>query len=180
MPNLVGAIINIIWHLQKPSMFCVEKFCPDRSKIDADAGAVILMCVEVLTEVVGRHSFHMDSGYVSQYFHIPMVLFAGFHKLRVSRVSSRSTVFSCNEENTSLVGSQSRLYIVDRQFSVELYTSCCRLMCSTIKHQKLYVVLFFLFHSNFSYSAFLVLHLLYFIERIKMILNASIPVGCDV
>ncbi|KAL0923414.1 hypothetical protein M5K25_007470 [Dendrobium thyrsiflorum] len=134
MPNLVGAIINIVLHLQKPSIFYVEKFCPNKSKVDTDAGAVILKCIEVLTKVVGRRSFHMDSSFVSQYFHIPMALFAGFRKLMASRVTQNSSIFFCNKESTPLAGR--KLYVLDHQFSIELYTSCCRLMCSTIKNQK--------------------------------------------
>ncbi|XP_020693926.1 uncharacterized protein LOC110107847 isoform X2 [Dendrobium catenatum] len=134
MPNLVGAIINIVLHLQKPSIFYVEKFCHNKSKVDTDAGAVILKCIEVLTKVVGRRSFHMDSSFVSQYFHIPMALFTGFRKLMASRVSQNSSIFFCNKESTPLAGR--KLYVLDHQFSIELYTSCCRLMCSTIKNQK--------------------------------------------
>ncbi|XP_020578100.1 uncharacterized protein LOC110023159 isoform X2 [Phalaenopsis equestris] len=132
LPNLVGAIINIFLHLRKPSIFYTVEFFPNKS--NTDAGTLILMCVEALTKVVGRRSFRMDSCYVSQYFHIPMALFAGFRKLRDSCVNWNFSMFSCNKEKVPFTGR--KLYFVDRQISIELYTSCCRLMCSTIKHQK--------------------------------------------
>nr|CAD1838108.1 unnamed protein product [Ananas comosus var. bracteatus] len=118
IPSLVGSLFNIILHLQSPTIFYVEKPPSSKSELHPDAGAVVLMCVEVLTKVVGKHSFQMEVCHVSHCLHIPMALFKYFHKIKASR--------SFPDVNQ---------FIIDRQFMVDLYAACCKLLCTTLKHR---------------------------------------------
>ncbi|KAG0451634.1 hypothetical protein HPP92_026152 [Vanilla planifolia] len=63
-----------------------------------------------------------------------MLLFEGFYKLRVCLVGWNSSSFSGNKEMSP--SSDKPLCVIDHQFSVELYTSCCRLMCTALKHHQ--------------------------------------------
>ena len=102
-----------------------------------DPGAVILMCVEVLTRVSGKHAlFQMDSWHVAQSLHIPAALFQDFDQLRISQdpASSNSLLNSDNQDCNTLGGMNSRT--VDLKFSVELYTACCQLLYTILKHHK--------------------------------------------
>lgn len=134
IPSLAGAVINTVLHLQNPSNFYAVRNYHGENKVDTDAGAVILMCVEVLTKIAGRRSFHMDPCHVNQCFHIPMMCFVGFHKLKASRLDCNYSDLPLNEGKYPLSGRQ--LNFVDHHYAVVLYTSCCRLMCSALKNQK--------------------------------------------
>ncbi|KAG1334627.1 hypothetical protein COCNU_03G007460 [Cocos nucifera] len=133
IPNLIGALFNIILHLQSPAIFYVGKLAHNKSDANPDAGSVILMCVEVLTTIARRSSFQMNSCHASQCLHVPMALFKDFHQLRASHIK-RHPFISKNQEETSLTDVHH--CVVDRQFSVDLYASCCKLLCTTLKHQK--------------------------------------------
>ncbi|XP_008795175.2 uncharacterized protein LOC103710995 [Phoenix dactylifera] len=133
IPNLIGALFNIILHLQGPTIFYAGKLVYNKSDVNPDAGSVILMCVEVLTTVARRSSFQMNSCLASQCLHVPMVLFKDFHHLRASHVKCHPFI-SNNQEETSLTDAHH--CVVDRQFSIDLYASCCMLLCTTLKHQK--------------------------------------------
>nr|XP_029119321.1 uncharacterized protein LOC105041402 isoform X2 [Elaeis guineensis] len=101
--------------------------------LESISGSVILMCVEVLTTVARRSSFQMNSCHASQCLHVPMALFKDFHQLRASHVKCHPFI-SKNQEETSLTSVHHCM--IDRQFSIDLYASCCKLLCSTLKHQK--------------------------------------------
>ncbi|XP_068646628.1 uncharacterized protein [Aristolochia californica] len=130
--NFINALINIIVHLQSPLIFYEGKLNHVTSLINPDPGSVILMCVEVLTKIAGKHTlFSMDSAHVSQLLHLPTTLFKYFLQLRGT---SSTIIFSPNEEARYLEVLQS--CSVDRQFSVALYAAICRLLCTTMKHRK--------------------------------------------
>lgn len=141
--SLLGCLFNIVLHLQQPKIFYIEKLPYNKTEINPDSGSVVLMCVEVLTTIAGKHSFQMDTCHASQCLQIPMVLFRDFSHLKDSHDCSLSTsipeagpfhdVYDCN---------------VDRHFSIDLYTSCCKLLYTTLKHRTRYVLLFWRFYTN--------------------------------
>ncbi|KAK3148065.1 hypothetical protein QOZ80_3BG0290160 [Eleusine coracana subsp. coracana] len=132
IPGLIGALFNIILHLQSPFIFYIEKVPPHCSGFNPDAGAVVLMCVEVITSFVGRHSFQIDASQVSQCLHVPMTLFKGFRHLLACR--NIPTSQKCCSQ--SVQHADHNEYILDRQFSVDIYASCCKLLCTTLRHQQ--------------------------------------------
>lgn len=126
--SFIAALFNIVLHLQGPYIFFGKSSC-----YNPDPGAVILMCVEVLTRVAGKHAlFQMASWHVNQSLRIPGALFQNLHHPRVRRISASSLSSSDNQECDSL-GS------VDRKFSIELYAACCRLLYTVVKHHKRFV-----------------------------------------
>lgn len=134
VPGLVGALFNIILHLQSPLIFYVQKLPPHCSEFHPDAGAVVLMCVEVITSFVGRHSFQIDASHVSQCLHVPVTLFKGFKQLLAYRKISRSLA-KYRHGSVRQHGDHDE-YILDRQFSVDIYAACCKLLCTTLRHQQ--------------------------------------------
>ncbi|KAJ6765963.1 UNHEALTHY RIBOSOME BIOGENESIS PROTEIN 2-like protein [Salix purpurea] len=134
--SLVAALFNIVLHLQSPLIFYQIAMVSERYNAP-DPGAVILMCVEVLTRVSGKHAlFQMDSWHVAQSLHIPAALFQDFDQLRISQdpASSNSLLNSDNQDCNTLGGMNCRT--VDLKFSVELYTACCQLLYTILKHHK--------------------------------------------
>ncbi|XP_074571230.1 uncharacterized protein LOC141827802 [Curcuma longa] len=128
--SLVVCLFNIIVHIHHPKIFYVEKLHL-KIEVNADAGSVILMCVEVLITIAGKQSFHMNKCHASQCLHVPMVLFKNFCELRDSLDCNFSTdspdvLGSCND---------ARDYMVDHEFSVDLYISCCKLLYTTLRHR---------------------------------------------
>lgn len=134
--SLVAALFNIILHLQSPLIFCgTSTGC--KGDNSPDPGAIILMCVEVLTRVSGKHAlFQMDSWHVAQDLRIPAALFQDFCQLRHSEcpVLSNSSLILDNKECDPVARMNS--CVVDQQFSIELFASCCRLLYTTVKHHK--------------------------------------------
>ncbi|EMS45983.1 hypothetical protein TRIUR3_12480 [Triticum urartu] len=134
VPSLVGALFNIVLHLQSPLIFYIEKLPPLCPDLHPDAGAIVLMCVEVITSFVGRHTFQIDACHVSQCLHLPVMLFKGFKHL----LADRSV--SCSSENIreQIAGQPlaSKEYLLDRQFSVDMYAACCKLLCTVLRHQQ--------------------------------------------
>jgi hypothetical protein len=134
VPGLVGSLFNIILHLQSPLIFYIQKLPPHCSEFHPDAGAIVLMCVEVITSFVGRHSFQIDASHVSQCLHVPVTLFKGFKQLLACRKISHS---SAKYRNGSVQQHGDHYeYILDRQFSVDIYAACCKLLCTTLRHQR--------------------------------------------
>ncbi|XP_038705965.1 uncharacterized protein LOC120001630 isoform X2 [Tripterygium wilfordii] len=134
--GFIAGLFNIILHLQNPLIFYERTV---DSKIDScpDQGSVILMCVEVLTRISGKHSlFQMDSWHVGQALHIPAALFQDFHQLGRSEapVPSHFSLVSNNQDCDSAASLNPS--VVDRQFSVELFAACCRLLYTVLKHHK--------------------------------------------
>ncbi|KAF0914214.1 hypothetical protein E2562_027792 [Oryza meyeriana var. granulata] len=130
VPGLIGDLFNIVLHLESPFIFYTEKMPAHYPCLHPDAGAIVLMCIEVITAFVGRHSFQIDACHVSQCLHVPMTLFKGFKHLH----SCQNISHSCNQSVEQLAASNE--YILDRQFSVDMYASCCKLLCTTIRHQQ--------------------------------------------
>ncbi|CAD6202536.1 unnamed protein product [Miscanthus lutarioriparius] len=124
VPGLVGALFNIVLHLQSPHIFYTQKLPPHCSVFHPDAGAAVLMCVEVITSFVGRH-FQIDASHVSQCLHVPATLFKGFKHL-LAKYRNQSVGHHADHVE----------YILDRQFSVDIYVACCKLLCTTLRHQQ--------------------------------------------
>ena len=149
--SLVAALFNIILHLQSPLIF-YGKFVSNEGDRNPDPGSVVLMCVEELTRVSGKHAlFRMDPWHIGQSLRIPGALFQDFHQLRLSEapVSSNSLLF-LDKENHDFIASM-KYCAVDRQFSVNLFSACCRLLYTVLKHHKRYVSIrvSFLVHKKF-------------------------------
>ncbi|CAI0376924.1 unnamed protein product [Linum tenue] len=123
--SLLSTLFNIVLHLQGPSIF-TRREASVRNDICPDPGAVILMCVEVVTRVSAKSSlFHMDSFHVAQSLRLPAALFEDFSQLRYSEGLDRYLVKDMNPPSH-----------VDRHFSVELYAACCRLLCTILKYHR--------------------------------------------
>ncbi|KAK4437698.1 hypothetical protein Salat_0103800 [Sesamum alatum] len=123
--SLVACLFNIISHLQGPSIFygCIDSI---KAHAGPDSGSVILMCVEVLTKVSAKPSFfEIDACHIAESLRVPGALFQYLLQLQVSEASVR---------DASQIGTSSSS--VDRKFSVELYTACCRMLCTALKHHK--------------------------------------------
>ncbi|CAN8229982.1 unnamed protein product [Cochlearia groenlandica] len=122
--GLMSAVFGIVAHMQSPFIFFTNG---NQSSNSPDAGSVILMCVEVLIRIAGKHAlFQMDSSHVSKSIHIPGAVFLDY--LQTTRVGS-----SVREGN--LLGSSKDLQ-VDQKFSMSLYAASCRLLYTAIKHHK--------------------------------------------
>ncbi|KAK1322615.1 hypothetical protein QJS10_CPA03g02209 [Acorus calamus] len=90
----------------------------------SDPGAVVLMCIEVLTKVARRQSlFQMNPCQISQSLRLPATLFQDFHHLKASCVASYPSEF----DGSGMDGSFMEIYgfVVDRQFSVDLESGQC-------------------------------------------------------
>lgn len=135
--NLVASLFNIILHLQGTNMFLANAV-PNRGDADPDPGSVILMSIEVLTRVFGKHAlYQMDTCYVSQSLRIPARLFQNILHLRISEAPTRSNSLRILDiEGTTEIVESMDTCIVDRQFTIELYAACCRLLCTVLKHHK--------------------------------------------
>ncbi|OVA04918.1 Nucleolar 27S pre-rRNA processing [Macleaya cordata] len=133
--SLIGALFNIVLHLQSPLIY-YEKLTCNTGDIGPDPGAVILMCVEVLTKVAGKPAlFRMDSSHVVQSLRVPAALFQDFCHLRSSESPSSSSMLSANQALTPVAGMLT--YIVDQHFSVDLFAACCRLLSTVLRHHTI-------------------------------------------
>lgn len=116
--SLVAALFNIILHLQNPLIF-FTKSVSNRDDNNPDPGSVILMCVEVLIRVSGKHAmFQLDSWHIAQSLHVPGALFQDLPCLQLSGAS---------------IGYET---LLDRHFSMNLFAACCRLLYTVLKHHK--------------------------------------------
>ncbi|XP_039040950.1 uncharacterized protein LOC120179414 isoform X2 [Hibiscus syriacus] len=132
--SFVAALFNIILHLQSPLIF-YEKVTSNEGDRNPDPGSVVLMCVEVLTRISGKHAqFQMDMCHVGQSLRIPGALFQDFHQLRVSEAPVSSNLFLDKQNHNSIVSTES--HVLDQQFSVTFFAACCRLLYTVLKHQK--------------------------------------------
>ncbi|CAK9138332.1 unnamed protein product [Ilex paraguariensis] len=134
--SLVTCLFNIILHLQGPKIF-YGKAKGNRGDADPDPGSVLRMCVEVLTRVFGKHALlHTDTCHVVQSLRVPAAIFQSFLQLRIYESPGRSDSprFSDTEGPESVISKNT--CVVDRQFSIELYDACCRLLCTVLKHHK--------------------------------------------
>lgn len=147
---MVCALFNIVLHLQSPLIFFQEKLKHDKDESDPDPGSVILMCVEVLTKVAGRHAlFEMDSTHVGHSLHMPSTLFKHFSQLRALPITSHSVLFTARG-----------VRLVDREFSVDLFAACCKLLYTVLRHRKRYCALLFFLSVSNIFFIFLFLYML--------------------
>ncbi|KAK3028644.1 hypothetical protein RJ639_037824 [Escallonia herrerae] len=124
--SLVACLFNIILHLQGPKIF-FHNVSLSRGDADPDPGSITLMCVEVLTRVCGKHAFFQwDACYVAESLRMPAALFQNFLELGISDAATKSNSLKFSE-------------IFDRQFSMDLYAACCRLLYTVLKHHKRYI-----------------------------------------
>ncbi|XP_076909990.1 uncharacterized protein LOC143567456 [Bidens hawaiensis] len=113
----VCCLFNIIYHLQGPQIFYKSSISNANKGVDPDSGSVVLMCIEVLTKVSGKHAlYQMDACHVAQALSIPSTLFQKLH-------------LSISEDKMKSMSDK----VLDRQYSVELYAACCR-MLESLQH----------------------------------------------
>ncbi|GFY94609.1 hypothetical protein Acr_09g0010550 [Actinidia rufa] len=135
--SLVACLFNIILHLQGPLIFYAN-LISNKGNADPDPGSVILMCVEVLTRVFGKHAmYQLDSCQVGQALRIPAAIFQNLFRLRVSEGSAVPHSMSLlDNQGTEIVGGVNTC-VVDRQFLIDLFAACCRLLSTVLKqHHK--------------------------------------------
>ncbi|KAK9148249.1 hypothetical protein Scep_007006 [Stephania cephalantha] len=132
--SLAGALFNIVLHLQGPLIFYTKSFfC--KSEFNPDNGAVVLMCVEVLTKVAGKSLFEIDSFLVGQALRLPASLFQEFLKLRLRFLyNPLNSSKLCEEYSGANAGSF--YHVVNREFSVDLFAACCRLLSTVLRHHQ--------------------------------------------
>ena len=138
LKSLIAGLFNIVLHLQSPFIF-YRKLIHNKGQTDPDPGSVILMCIEVLTRISGKHAlFQMDPCHLQQCLRIPAALFQSFRGLRLSDApaSYNFFMFSDNQDNGSLESMDS--CTVDRQFTIDLFAACCILLNTVLKHHKRY------------------------------------------
>ncbi|KAJ9130672.1 hypothetical protein P3X46_034212 [Hevea brasiliensis] len=130
--SLIAALFNIILHLQSPLVFCDTTVGGSVHK-GPDPGAVILMCVQVLTRVSAKKNwFQMDSWHVGQSLRIPAALFQHFGQLSKGPLLSDIFLLVDNQDSDPVAGMHS--CVVDQRFSIELFSACCRLLYTTLKN----------------------------------------------
>lgn len=137
--SLVASLFNIIIHLQGPHIFTGLVSSRERCT-SPDSGSVILMCIEVLTKISGKHAlFQMDSCHIVQALHVPATLFQNYLRLQQAKDLGQYKLQSGSGtgHNHSLMSTDGS--ILDQQYSIDLYAACCRLLCTAIKHHKRYL-----------------------------------------
>ncbi|KAJ4872411.1 hypothetical protein Rs2_45922 [Raphanus sativus] len=111
--GLMSAVFGIMAHMQSPIIFCTDAVVGPKSP---DTGSVILMCVEVLIRIAGKHAlFEMNPSHISQSIHMPGAIFRDF-----------GTLLHKDDQQQDLQ--------VDQKFSVSMYAACCRLIYTSVKH----------------------------------------------
>lgn len=137
--GFVAALFNIILHLQSPLIF-YRKSVSNEGDRNLDPGSVVLMCIEVLTRVSGKHAlFQLDLCHIGQSLRIPGALFQEFHQLRISEGPVSSNTFLDKQNHNSTVSME--YHVLARQFSINLFAACCRLLYTILKHHKRYVLI---------------------------------------
>ncbi|XP_022947378.1 uncharacterized protein LOC111451261 isoform X1 [Cucurbita moschata] len=133
--SLIAGLFSIVLHLQSPHIFYVRTI-DTKGRSDPDPGAVILMSVEVLARVSGKHAiYQMNAWYVAQCLRIPAALFEDFSlKLPGIPVQSENSLISTPEASNTVVATRNS--IIDRQFLIDLFAACCRLLFTVLKHHK--------------------------------------------
>ncbi|KAL8267847.1 hypothetical protein R6Q59_001645 [Mikania micrantha] len=117
----VCCLYNIIYHLQSPQIFYKNPISNTHDCVYPDSGSVVLMCIEVLTKVSGKHAlYQMDACHVAQALSIPSALFQNILQLTVSK-----------DKNESM---SDKLF--DRRYSIELYAACCKMLYTFLRHHK--------------------------------------------
>lgn len=135
--SLTAGLFSIVLHLQSPQIFYVRMIAT-KNRSDPDPGSVILMSIEVLTRVSGKHAlFQMNVWHVAQCLRIPAALFENFSlKLPGSPIESECSLISAQETSNVVVTMSNS--IIDKQFLIDLFAACCRLLYTILKHHKRY------------------------------------------
>lgn len=135
--SLIAGLFSIVLHLRSPQIFYVRVIDTKKGN-DPDPGSVILMSVEVLTRVSGKHAlFQMNAWHVAQCLRIPAALFEDFSlKLPGIPIQSENSLISAQEASNVVVTTSNS--IIDRQFLIDLFAACCRLLYTVLKHHKRY------------------------------------------
>uniref|UniRef100_A0A1J3D896 Nucleolar 27S pre-rRNA processing Urb2/Npa2 C-terminal domain-containing protein n=1 Tax=Noccaea caerulescens TaxID=107243 RepID=A0A1J3D896_NOCCA len=135
--GFMSALFGIMGHMQSPFVFCTNAVVGEQGPSFPDAGSVILMCVEVLIRIAGKHAlFQMDTSHLSQSIHIPGAIFRDY--LQITRVGFSvldRNLLHKDDQQQDLIGSSKDLQ-VDQKFSMSLYAACCRLLYTAVKHHK--------------------------------------------
>lgn len=136
--GLMSAVFGIVAHMQSPFIFFTNTVVGNQGSKSPDAGSVILMCVEVLIRIAGKHAlFQMDSSHISQSIHIPGAIFRDYlHQVtRVGFSVLDGNLLCQDDQQRDMLGSSKYLQ-VDQKFSMSLYAACCRLLYTAVKHHK--------------------------------------------
>ncbi|KAL6963755.1 hypothetical protein U1Q18_034760 [Sarracenia purpurea var. burkii] len=136
--SLVACLFNIILHLQGPLIF-YGNTVSNKGNADPDPGSIILMCVEVLTRVFGKHIvYQLDSCQVGQSLRIPAALFQSFFQFRISEAHAAPNSPKILDNRHAEIVEGMNSCVVDRQFLIDLFAACCRLLSTVLKHYKGY------------------------------------------
>ncbi|GJX96872.1 nucleolar 27S pre-rRNA processing, Urb2/Npa2 [Tanacetum coccineum] len=131
----VCCLFNIILHLQGPRVFYQNPISNVHNCAEPDPGSVVLMCIEVLTKVSGKHAlYQMDAAYVAQALSIPATLFQNILQLRTSEASTQSAFLRSSSIDDKKESNNGK--VLDQQYSIELYAACCRMLYTFLRHHK--------------------------------------------
>lgn len=139
--SFLARMFDVILHLQSPLIF-YDGFTQSKGDSDPDPGAVILMCVDVLARITGKAMYKMKPWHLARCLLIPSSLFQDFHLLRPSESPSPND--SSNIPNNQVSDPVASIHFsgIDRQYSLDLFAACCRLLHNVLKHHKRYVYYF--------------------------------------
>ncbi|XP_048420292.1 uncharacterized protein LOC103958506 [Pyrus x bretschneideri] len=136
--SFIASVFNVILHLQSPLIF-YERVIQSKGDTDTDPdpGTVILMCVDVLVRISGKHAlYQMEPWHVAQSLRIPSALFQDFHLLKLSEAPIPDDSSTIPNNQVSNPVASSHFSGIDRQYSVDLFSACCRLLHNVLKHHK--------------------------------------------
>lgn len=140
--RLIACIFNVIVHLQSPLIF-YERFIQIKGDSDPDPGTVILMCVDVLARISGKRAMYkMDPWHVAHSLRIPSALFQDFHLLKLSEAPVPNDSSTIPNNQVSDPVASVHVSGIDKQYSIGLFSACCRLLHNVVKHHKRYIYLF--------------------------------------
>ncbi|KAL8145090.1 hypothetical protein AgCh_003338 [Apium graveolens] len=112
----------------------VRKQAAGRVQMTPDSGSVILMIIEGLTRVFRKNTLVEVNGFVSQSLRISGGCFQNILQHKVSKAKPQFMLIP-DSIGSEIIKSMD-ICAVDRQFIMELYAACCRLLCTVLKHYK--------------------------------------------
>nr|XP_043613515.1 uncharacterized protein LOC122585449 [Erigeron canadensis] len=131
----VCCLFNIILHLQGPTIFYKDFSSNMPNCLGPDPGSVVLMCIEVLTKVSGKHAlYQMDACSVAQALSIPATLFQNILQLRTFEASTQSAFRRSSGVEDKYESKNYKL--LDGHYTIELYAACCRMLHTFLRHHK--------------------------------------------
>jgi hypothetical protein len=109
-----------------------------------DSGPVILQALQILITTASRDTiFPMKACHVALALHCPARLFWPVYRSEMSKhklILKRHARVEGPEPGKKNVQSTGRVRICT-ELGVQLYVSCCRLLCSIIRHHRRYILL---------------------------------------